>query len=42
VPISRACATTLETDVFGAWRTTQALLPVLRASDHPRVVKDWP
>jgi NAD(P)-dependent dehydrogenase (short-subunit alcohol dehydrogenase family) len=28
----------LETNVFGAWRTTQALLPLLRASDHPRVV----
>jgi NAD(P)-dependent dehydrogenase (short-subunit alcohol dehydrogenase family) len=28
----------LETNIFGAWRTTQALLPLLRRSDHPRVV----
>jgi NAD(P)-dependent dehydrogenase (short-subunit alcohol dehydrogenase family) len=28
----------LETNLFGAWRTTQALLPLLRRSDHPRVV----
>jgi NAD(P)-dependent dehydrogenase (short-subunit alcohol dehydrogenase family) len=28
----------LETNLFGAWRTTQALLPLLRASDHARVV----
>jgi NAD(P)-dependent dehydrogenase (short-subunit alcohol dehydrogenase family) len=27
-----------ETNVLGAWRTTQALLPALRASRHPRVV----
>ena len=29
---------TLETNLFGAWRTTQALLPLLRRSPHPRVV----
>ncbi|MFJ3792499.1 SDR family oxidoreductase [Kitasatospora sp. NPDC090091] len=29
---------TLETNLFGAWRTTQAFLPLLRRSDHPRVV----
>ena len=28
----------METNVFGAWRTTQALLPLLRQSAHPRVV----
>ena len=28
----------LETNLFGAWRVTQALLPLLRRSDHPRVV----
>jgi NAD(P)-dependent dehydrogenase (short-subunit alcohol dehydrogenase family) len=28
----------LETNVFGAWQTTQALLPLLRASERPRVV----
>ncbi|MFD0318609.1 SDR family oxidoreductase [Streptomyces flavalbus] len=28
----------LETNLFGAWRTTQALLPLLRRSPHPRVV----
>lgn len=27
-----------ETNLFGAWRTTQALLPLLRASPHARVV----
>ena len=27
-----------ETNVFGAWRTTQALLPLLRRSRHGRVV----
>jgi NAD(P)-dependent dehydrogenase (short-subunit alcohol dehydrogenase family) len=28
----------LETNLFGAWRTTQAFLPHLRRSAHPRVV----
>lgn len=28
----------METNLFGAWRTTQALLDLLRASPHPRVV----
>jgi NAD(P)-dependent dehydrogenase (short-subunit alcohol dehydrogenase family) len=28
----------LETNLFGAWRTTQALLPLLRRGAHPRVV----
>ncbi|MFD0684350.1 SDR family oxidoreductase [Actinomadura fibrosa] len=27
-----------ETNLYGAWRLTQALLPALRRSDHPRVV----
>jgi len=26
------------TNVFGAWRVTQAFLPLLRRSDHPRLV----
>jgi NAD(P)-dependent dehydrogenase (short-subunit alcohol dehydrogenase family) len=30
--------TALETNLFGAWRTTQAFLPQLRASAHGRVV----
>jgi len=30
--------TTLETNLFGAWRTTLAFLPLLRGSPHPRVV----
>ncbi|MFC9624664.1 SDR family oxidoreductase [Streptomyces sp. NPDC056930] len=29
---------TLETNLFGAWRTAQEFLPVLRRSAHPRVV----
>lgn len=29
---------TLETNLFGAWRTVQAFLPLLRRSLHPRVV----
>ncbi|BAU81376.1 2-hydroxycyclohexanecarboxyl-CoA dehydrogenase [Streptomyces laurentii] len=29
---------TLETNLFGAWRATQAFLPLLRRSPHPRVV----
>ena len=28
----------LETNVFGAWRAAQALLPLLRRSPHPRIV----
>lgn len=28
----------LETNLFGAWRLTQALLPLLRRSAHPRIV----
>ena len=28
----------LDTNFFGAWRLTAALLPVLRQSDHPRIV----
>lgn len=28
----------LETNLYGAWRLTQAMLPLLRRSDHPRVV----
>jgi NAD(P)-dependent dehydrogenase (short-subunit alcohol dehydrogenase family) len=28
----------MATNVFGAWRMTQVLLPLLRKSDHPRVV----
>jgi NAD(P)-dependent dehydrogenase (short-subunit alcohol dehydrogenase family) len=27
-----------QTNLFGAWRVTQALLPLLRRSDHPRLV----
>ncbi|MFF9511935.1 SDR family oxidoreductase [Streptomyces sp. NPDC014724] len=29
---------TLETNLFGAWRTAQAFLPLLRRSAHPRLV----
>ncbi|MFD5424159.1 SDR family oxidoreductase [Streptomyces sp. NPDC127084] len=29
---------TLEINLFGAWRTAQAFLPLLRRSPHPRVV----
>ncbi|MDX1934370.1 MAG: SDR family NAD(P)-dependent oxidoreductase [Capsulimonadales bacterium] len=29
---------TLETNLFGAWRTTMAFLPLLRRSEHPRIV----
>lgn len=28
----------LETNLFGAWQITQALLPLLRQSPHPRIV----
>jgi NAD(P)-dependent dehydrogenase (short-subunit alcohol dehydrogenase family) len=28
----------LETNFFGAWRLTQAMVPLLRRSDHPRIV----
>lgn len=28
----------MELNLFGAWRLTQAFLPLLRKSDHPRVV----
>ena len=28
----------LETNLFGAWRLIQAFLPLLRDSDHPRIV----
>jgi NAD(P)-dependent dehydrogenase (short-subunit alcohol dehydrogenase family) len=28
----------METNLFGAWRTTQAFLPLLRESPHPRIV----
>ncbi len=28
----------LQTNLFGAWRMTQAFLPLLRKSDHPRIV----
>jgi NAD(P)-dependent dehydrogenase (short-subunit alcohol dehydrogenase family) len=28
----------METNLFGAWRTTQAFLPLLRRSEHPRIV----
>jgi NAD(P)-dependent dehydrogenase (short-subunit alcohol dehydrogenase family) len=30
--------TDLETNLFGAWRTAQALLPLLRESEHGRIV----
>ena len=29
---------TMETNLFGAWRLIQALLPLLRRSPHPRIV----
>ena len=28
----------LEVNLFGAWRLTQAMLPLLRRSDQPRIV----
>jgi NAD(P)-dependent dehydrogenase (short-subunit alcohol dehydrogenase family) len=33
-----AIARTLDTNFYGAYRVTAALLPVLRKSDHPRIV----
>jgi NAD(P)-dependent dehydrogenase (short-subunit alcohol dehydrogenase family) len=33
-----AIARTLDTNFYGAYRVTAALLPVLRQSDHPRIV----
>lgn len=33
-----AAQTVLQVNLFGAWRLTQALLPLLRRSPHPRVV----
>ncbi|MFL5869291.1 MAG: SDR family NAD(P)-dependent oxidoreductase, partial [Thermoleophilaceae bacterium] len=33
-----AIARTLDTNFYGAYRVTAALLPVLRGSDHPRIV----
>ena len=29
---------TMETNLFGAWRLAQAVLPLLRRSEHPRIV----
>jgi NAD(P)-dependent dehydrogenase (short-subunit alcohol dehydrogenase family) len=31
----------LEVNTFGPWRLTQAFLPLLRRSEHPRVVNVW-
>ena len=28
----------MDTNLFGVWRTVQALLPLLRRSAHPRIV----
>jgi NAD(P)-dependent dehydrogenase (short-subunit alcohol dehydrogenase family) len=33
-----AAQAVLQVNLFGAWRLTQALLPLLRSSPHPRVV----
>ena len=33
-----AATQVLQTNLLGAWRTTQAFLPLLRRSEHPRVV----
>jgi len=33
-----AARTVMEVNLFGAWRMTNALLPLLRRSEHPRVV----
>ncbi len=37
-PDFEAIDRTLQTNLYGAWRLTVALLELLRASDHPRVV----
>ena len=37
-PDFEAIARTLETNFYGAYRLTAALLPALRKSDHPRIV----
>jgi NAD(P)-dependent dehydrogenase (short-subunit alcohol dehydrogenase family) len=37
-PDFRAIASTLDTNFYGAYRVTAALLPVLRRSEHPRIV----
>ncbi|MBC7869869.1 MAG: SDR family oxidoreductase [Chitinophagaceae bacterium] len=34
----KAAHDTLETNLFGGWRVTQAFLPLLRKSEHPRIV----
>jgi NAD(P)-dependent dehydrogenase (short-subunit alcohol dehydrogenase family) len=34
----QAAHTLLETNLFGAWRVTQALLPLIRKSQHGRIV----
>ena len=34
----QAAHTVLETNLFGAWRTSQILLPLLRKSEHARIV----
>jgi NAD(P)-dependent dehydrogenase (short-subunit alcohol dehydrogenase family) len=33
-----AASSVLQVNLFGAWRLTQALLPLLRRSPHPRIV----
>ena len=33
-----AARTVMEVNLFGAWQLTQALLPILRRSPHPRIV----
>ena len=37
-PDFAAIQTTLDTNFFGAYRLTVALLPLLRRSEHPRIV----
>ena len=34
----RVARAVIDTNVLGAWRVTQAMLPLLRESEHPRVV----